>query len=76
MFLVVCAVAIGLWRGWFSFSNPVHDATSDKVNVSISVDTKKVESDLATMKQKIAEKVAERVKIVESDGTTPAPSPR
>jgi hypothetical protein len=80
LFLLVCLIAIGLFRGWFSFSDPVHDAANDKVSLSISVDTKKVEADIANVKQKIAERVgdrvAERVPIVENSTATPAPLPR
>lgn len=72
LFLLACVVAVGLYRGWFSFSDPVHDTASEKVNISLSVDTKKVESDIAQVKQKIAEKVAQRVTIVESNGSAPA----
>ena len=28
--LAVCLVGIGLYRGWFSMSNPSRDAQSDK----------------------------------------------
>ena len=76
LFLLVCAVAIGLFRGWFSFSDPVRDAANDKVNISLSVDAKKVGSDIQKVKQKIADRVAQRAKTVEGDTTAPASAPR
>ena len=59
----LCAllVVIGLFRGWFSFSNPDRDKESNKVNISVSVDTNKLEADAQKLK-KVGEKVAQRIK--------------
>jgi hypothetical protein len=72
IFLVLCLIGIGLFRGWFSFSNPTCDTQSDKVNVSVSVDAGKVEADVEEVKEKISEEVArvEQVKQEESARTT------
>jgi hypothetical protein len=45
-FLVLCLVGIGLYRGWFSFSSPSREAQGHKVDVSVSVDTEKLEADV------------------------------
>lgn len=61
--LVLCLVGVGLYRGWFSFSQPAQDPQNHKVNLSVSVDTQRLKADAELVKEKIAEKVAERVHI-------------
>ena len=53
-FLLLILVGIGLYRGWFSFSSPTEDPASHKVNISVSVDTNKVESDAGKLKARIS----------------------
>jgi hypothetical protein len=55
--LGLCVILIGLCRGWFSVSSVSKDA-SNKVNFSVSVDTKKVEADAEKAKDTIEEDVA------------------
>ncbi len=57
--LLLCLVGIGLFRGWFSFSNPSRDAETHKVNVSVSVDANKVEADVEKVEEEVSEMVAQ-----------------
>jgi hypothetical protein len=63
-------IAIGLYRGWFTVSGPNRDAHSDKVKVGVSVDVKKMKSDLKNAKQDITSGV-EQLEHRGKDGTTP-----
>lgn len=60
--LLVCVVGIGLYRGWFSLSNPSRDTENHKVNISVSVDTNKVETDVKEVEAEIVERIAQRTK--------------
>ena len=51
--LVVCLVVIGFCRGWFTITKVRENAAGDKVNLSVSVDTKKVEADAEKVKHRI-----------------------
>jgi len=59
--LLVCLVAIGLWRGWFSFTSPSRDPENERLNINVSVDTAKVKKDAREAKL-LTEKVAREVK--------------
>ncbi len=65
LLVVVCLVAIGLYRGWFSMSKPVQDPQGEKVNISVSIDAGKVKADTAKVREKIAETVGPPVKKLE-----------
>ena len=56
--LVVCLIGIGLYRGWFSFSSHSTEET-DKVNVSVSVDKKKMKSDVVKVEKKVQQEIKE-----------------
>jgi hypothetical protein len=62
--LVICLVGIGIWRGWFSFSQ-TNDAEQDKINVS--VDKGKIKEDVQKAKQKVGEEVKEAVDKVKKE---------
>ena len=53
--LLVCVVALGFYRGWFSLSSHGPDAGSNKVNVNLTVDQGKMQEDAETLKNKAAE---------------------
>jgi len=53
--LILGVAVVGFWRGWFTFSGPTRDDDGNKVNVALSVDQAKVESDAAQAKDKLAE---------------------
>ena len=55
--LLICFVAIGFYRGWFSFSRSSPDAQGDKVNVNMSVDKDKMKSDVKKAKEMVKEEV-------------------
>ncbi len=46
--LLICLVAVGFYRGWFSLSSSQPDAQGDKVNVNVnmSVDKGKMKADV------------------------------
>jgi hypothetical protein len=53
--LLVCVVALGFYRGWFSLSSHGPDAGSNKVNVNLTVDQGKMQEDAEALKHKAAE---------------------
>jgi hypothetical protein len=57
--LTVCLIGIGIWRGWFSFSNTTGDKQKDETNVS--VDKEKIREDVQKAKAKVGEEVKEAV---------------
>ena len=57
--LLLCLVGIGFWRGWFSVSSPKSDTEGDKVNVNMSVDKGKIESDIKKAERKVEKGVSE-----------------
>ena len=59
--LLICFAGIGLYRGWFSFSGPNPEPDGSKVSVKMSVDKKKIGSDV----QKVEKKVKEEVRTLE-----------
>lgn len=50
--LVVGAVAIGFYRGWFTVSNSAPVAGSHDVNVNLATDSDKLKEDIQTVKDK------------------------
>jgi cell division septal protein FtsQ len=65
--LVICLVAIGIYRGWFSYSSTSGDNQKDEINVS--VDKGKIREDVQKAKTKVAEEVKEAVeKVKEKEG--------
>ena len=56
-FLLICLAGIGLYRGWFSFTNINNDKDSKKVNISVSVDENKIEADAKEMKEEVAQEI-------------------
>jgi plastocyanin domain-containing protein len=57
--LLICLLAIGLYRGWFSVSSPKSDAPGDKVNVQMSVDKGKIKSDVKKAEETVKGEVKE-----------------
>ena len=55
--LLVCVVALGFYRGWFSLSSHGPDAGSNKVNVNLTVDQGKMQEDAQAVKKEAAELV-------------------
>jgi hypothetical protein len=53
--LLVCAVAIGFYRGWFTLSNSRPNAGSNKVDVNLTVDGDKIQEDAESVKKKSTE---------------------
>ena len=53
--VVICVVAVGFYRSWFTVSSPSTNAESHKVNVNLTVDPDKVKADAETVKEKAAE---------------------
>ena len=53
--LLLAAVALGFYRGWFALSTPAVDQGSNKVNVNLTMDPDKMKEDAAAMQRKSAE---------------------
>jgi len=53
--LIICVVAVGFFRGWFTLSGPSRDGDGNKVNMELSVDPAKVKADATQAKDKAAE---------------------
>ena len=53
--LLICVVALGFYRGWFTLSNGSPDAVSNKVNVNLTVDRDKMQEDAQTVKDRATE---------------------
>ena len=52
--LLVCVVAVGFYRGWFTLSSSP-EAGSNKVDVNLTMDRDKMEQDAETVKKKTKE---------------------
>jgi hypothetical protein len=57
--LLICLVAIGFYRGWFSLSTSSPNTEGKKVNVDLSVDEGKMESDVKKAEEKVKEEIKE-----------------
>jgi hypothetical protein len=57
--LLLCVVAFGFYRGWFSMSSSSSDSGSNKVNISLTVDPDKMKADTKMVKEKTIEPTAE-----------------
>ncbi len=57
--LLICLVAIGFYRGWFSLSNASPDKEGDKANINMSVDKGKMKSDVKKAEEKVKEGIEE-----------------
>ena len=55
--LLLCLIAIGFYRGWFSVSRSHPNPEGNKVNVNVSVDKAKMKSDVKEAEQKVKEGV-------------------
>ncbi len=53
--LLIGAVAVGFYRGWFTLSSRNPAAGSNKVDVNLTVDRDKIQEDAETVKKKTAE---------------------
>ena len=53
--LLVCVVAFGFYRGWFAVSRRGPDATTNQVNVNLTVDRDKMQSDANLVQKKATE---------------------
>ena len=55
--LLICLAGIGLYRGWFSFTNTSNDKDNKKINISVSVDENKIEADAEEVKEEVAQEI-------------------
>jgi hypothetical protein len=53
--LIICVVAVGFYRGWFTLSRGSPAAGSNKVNVNLTLDKDKVQEDVEMVKNKATE---------------------
>jgi hypothetical protein len=57
--LLLCVVAFGFYRGWFSLTSSGPGAGGNKVNISLTVDPDKMKADTKMTKGKTIEPTAE-----------------
>jgi hypothetical protein len=55
--LLICLLIVGLYLGWFSFTKAAPDPQTNKVNINVSVDKKKMGSDLKTFEQNVSKRI-------------------
>jgi len=55
LLLLVCVVAVGFYRGWFTLSSRNLDAGSNKVNINLTVDRDKMQEDAESVKNRATE---------------------
>ena len=60
--LIICAVAVGFYRGWFVLSTRDLDSGDNKVNVNLTVDPDKMKEDARSVKDKASELTCNAVK--------------
>ena len=53
--LLICVVAVGFYRGWFTMSTRNLDGGGNKVNVNLTVDQDKIKADADSVKAKASE---------------------
>ena len=53
--VAVLIVAVGFYRGWFTWSSPKANDGSDNVNLNLTMDADKIREDAKTVKKKSAE---------------------
>jgi len=53
--IVILAVGLGFYRGWFAFSSPAPDAGSNKVNINLATDPDKMKQDAKLVSDKATE---------------------
>ena len=66
--LVICGIGLGFYLGWFNISKPNPGAQGDKVNVNVTVDKGKIQSDVKNLEEKAknaGEKAKEEIKELE-----------
>jgi hypothetical protein len=56
VFVAICVVGIGVYRGWFSFSKPQPEAQGGKVDISVTFDKGKANADLKRVEEKLGQK--------------------
>lgn len=74
LILLVCVVAFGFYRGWFTLSSKP-EAGSNKVDVNLTMDKDKIEQDAETVKEKTQEFVG-KVKENVTDPAVKSPARR
>jgi hypothetical protein len=71
--LLICILAIGFYLGWFSFRQSPPDPQSNKVDINVSVDKRKMGTDLQTFEKKVAGEIRD---INNQSQGTPQPAGR
>ena len=55
--VLICVLIIGFYLGWFSFHRGQPDPQSNKVDINVSVDEKKMGTDLQTLEHNVAKRI-------------------
>jgi len=53
--LVVLVIGVGFYRGWFALSSQSQDTESNKTDINLTVDRRKVKEDVQEVKDKTTE---------------------
>jgi hypothetical protein len=51
--VLVCVLVVGFFLGWFSFSQTPPDPQTNKMNINVSVDKRKMGTDLQSFEQRV-----------------------
>jgi hypothetical protein len=68
--VVVCVVAVGIYRGWFEFTKRT-DPNSGKVDVGLTIDENKIKEDTAKAKEKAKEATEKAKERIDENKTAP-----
>ena len=55
LFLALLVAVVGFFRGWFSFSSQGPDASTQKVDINLTVDPQKMKDDADKVREKTNE---------------------
>ncbi len=69
--LLICILAVGFYLGWFTFHQAPPDPKSNDMNINVTVNKKKMGSDLHTLEQKVAKQIQDINN--QPQGSTPTP---
>ena len=74
--LLICIVCVGFYLGWLSFHRVPSDPQSNKMDINVSVDKTKVESDLQKAERNLAKRIQDINSQPQGNAQTPQPGQR
>jgi hypothetical protein len=70
--LLICIVIVGIYLGWVSFHRVPTDPQSNNMDINLSLDKKKMGSDLRKFEQKVAKDIQDIDNQPQGDAKTPS----